>query len=305
MRPSTRKKREQQRPPKPHKRRIAVIGGLGQLGEAINSIKHSNDSIYYMLSSDIIDLRSAFSISRIKYSIVRYDVVINCGAYTNVERAEDESELAEEINARGVAQLSKICKECGIPLIHISTDYVFGGDTQRDTPYDEDDTPAPINAYGLSKLHGEEALRNNDLAIVIRTSWLYSPWGNNFYRTIRSISSSQPEISVVNDQRGTPTSALNLARFIVDIVDNNKLSTMHGIYHFTDGGEATWYDFARAIVELTDTECNVLPITSAERGTRASRPHYSVLGKRRITELGVTPQPWREALAEVINFYRR
>ena len=305
MRPSTRKRREQQRPQQPRKRRIAVIGGFGQLGEAIHNTPHAADTEYYLLSRSLGDLCSSYSISRIKYSPDRFDIVINCGAYTNVERAEEQSELAEEVNACGVALLSKICKECGIPLIHISTDYVFGGDTQRNTPYDESDSPAPINAYGLSKLHGEEALRDNDLAIVIRTSWLYSPWGNNFYRTISSLSSSQPEISVVDDQRGTPTSALSLARFIVDIIDSGKLNTMHGIYHYTDSGEATWYDFARAIVELTDAECNVVPITSAERKTLAARPHYSVLGKRRITELGVTPPPWREALAEVINFYRR
>ena len=235
----------------------------------------------------------------------KVDIIVNCAAYTNVEAAEEEPERANMVNGKGMETLAKVCQRYGIPVIHISTDYVFGGDRERNTPYDEEETPAPINAYGQSKLLGEQALSSYSLAVVIRTSWLYSPWGKNFYRTIDSLSRTQHEISVVEDQRGTPTSALSLARFIINIIESHQLKKMSGIYHFSDSGEATWYDFARAIVELNGTGCYVKPTTSTQRPTRAQRPHYSVLGKRRITELGVTPPPWQEALAEVYNYFRQ
>lgn len=283
---------------------VLITGGLGQLGEALLSVSVGKKYDYVAVGSSSLNICDEDLVEEWVWGL-RAKAVINCAAYTNVEAAEEEPERANMVNGKGVDTLAKVCQRYGIPVIHISTDYVFGGDRERNTPYDEEETPAPINAYGQSKLLGEQALSSYSLAVVIRTSWLYSPWGKNFYRTIDSLSRTQHEISVVEDQRGTPTSALSLARFIINIIESHQLKKMSGIYHFSDSGEATWYDFARAIVELNGTGCCVKPTTSTQRPTRAQRPHYSVLGKRRITELGVTPPPWQEALAEVYNYFRQ
>ena len=283
---------------------VLITGGFGQLGEALLNVSGGKKYDYVAVGSSHLDICDEERVEEWVWGL-RAKAVINCAAYTNVEAAEEEAEKANMVNGKGVATLAKVCRRYGVPIVHISTDYVFGGDTERTTPYNEENSPAPINAYGASKLLGEQALASYKQAVVIRTSWLYSPWGKNFYRTIDSLSHTQPEISVVEDQRGTPTSALSLARFVIDIIESRKLRKMSGIYHFSDVGEATWYDFARAIVELNGTECCVKPTTSALRASRAPRPHYSVLGHRRITELGVTPPPWQEALAEVHNYYKR
>ncbi|MBO7306541.1 MAG: dTDP-4-dehydrorhamnose reductase [Alistipes sp.] len=279
--------------------RVAIIGGRGQLGRAISEVAANSQNSYVAYDEHEANILDSESLS---HALIGADVVINCAAYTNVEAAEDDVVMAQKVNADGVATLSKICSEQGARLIHISTDYVFGGDITRQTPYTEHDTVAPINIYGTSKAEGEaKALCNSD-AVVIRTAWLYAPWSKNFCRTIYSLSATQSELRVVEDQRGTPTSALSLARFLVDIIDTGKLSAMRGIYHYTDSGECSWYDFACAIVELSGNDCRVLPCSSDERPTRAKRPHYSVLSKDHIlSETRTTLRPWHDALVEVIN----
>lgn len=279
--------------------RIAIIGGRGQLGRAIAEVAAQSDNCYVAYDEHEANILDSENLHK---ALTDVDIVVNCAAYTNVEAAEEDRINAYKLNSEGVSTLSRLCSSEGIRLIHISTDYVFGGDIHRNTPYTEEDNLAPINVYGRSKADGErEALRNGD-AVVIRTAWLYAPWSKNFCRTIYSLSATQSELRVVDDQRGTPTSALSLARFLVDIIDTDKLSAMRGIYHYTDSGECSWYDFACAIVELSGNDCRVLPCSSDERPTRAKRPHYSVLSKDNIlSETRTTLRPWHDALVEVIN----
>lgn len=279
---------------------ILITGGLGQLGRALVEASRNTPNHYIALSSSDLDITNKACIEE---QIVRHraDVVINCAAYTDVERAEDEPAEAMRINRDGVAALSEVCQRHNVKLIHISTDYVFGGDTSRSTPYTTTDCTAPINSYGRSKAEGEMAALSAN-GIVIRTSWLYAPWGKNFCRTILRIAQQNTEISVVDDQRGTPTSALSLARAITHLVDSGTYASLSGILHFTDGGEGTWWEFAREIVRLANIDCEVRPCTSAERKTKAQRPRYSVLDKSATLKIeGITITPWQEALKECIE----
>lgn len=279
--------------------KVAIIGGKGQLGKAISEIAASSLNSYVAYDEKEADI---LNIESLRCALQGVDIVINCAAYTNVEAAEDDITMAYRVNSEGVATLSKVCSEQGTRLIHISTDYVFGGDTSRNTPYTEEDSVAPINIYGKSKAEGEMMALSNSDAVVIRTAWLYAPWSENFCRTIYSLSVTQPELRVVDDQRGTPTSALSLARFLVEIIDTGQYTKMSGIYHYTDSGECSWYDLASAIVDLSGHNCQVLPCRSSERPTRAKRPRYSVLSKQRvITETNTLLRPWHDALVEVVN----
>lgn len=279
---------------------ILITGGLGQLGRAIVEASRNTPNHYIALSSSDLDITNKACIEE---QIVRHraDVVINCAAYTDVERAEDEPAEAMRINRDGVAALSEVCQRHNVKLIHISTDYVFGGDTSHSTPYTTTDCTAPINSYGRSKAAGEMAVLSAN-GIVIRTSWLYAPWGKNFCRTILRIAQQNTEISVVDDQRGTPTSALCLARAITHLVDSGTYASLSGILHITDGGEGTWWEFAKEIVRLANIDCEVKPCTSAERKTKAQRPRYSVLDKSATLKIeGITITPWQEALKECIE----
>lgn len=279
--------------------KVAIIGGRGQLGRAISEAAADSTNSYVAYDEKEADI---LNIESLRCALQGVDIVINCAAYTNVEGAEDDITMAYRVNSEGVATLSKVCSEQGTRLIHISTDYVFGGDTSRNTPYTEEDSVAPINIYGKSKAEGETMALSNSDAVVIRTAWLYAPWSKNFCRTIYSLSATQPELRVVDDQRGTPTSALSLARFLVEIIDTGQYAKMSGIYHYTDSGECSWYDLASAIVELSGHNCQVLPCRSSERPTRAKRPRYSVLSKQRvITETNTLLRPWHDALVEVVN----
>ena len=231
-------------------------------------------------------------------------MVINCAAYTDVEGAEDNADVAYAINSTAVAGLAETCNKLNIRLIHISTDYVFGGDTMRRTPYTECDTRAPLNVYGKSKADGEVAALEHN-GIVIRTSWLYSPWGKNFLLTMLRLGNELDKISVVDDQCGTPTSALGLARAIVTMVESGAIEDMHDIYHYTDGGNCTWYDFACEIMRQAGLKCRVVPCTTAKRNMRAERPTYSVLNTERIAAInGIEIAPWQERLHEVISLIK-
>ncbi|MBQ2364479.1 MAG: dTDP-4-dehydrorhamnose reductase [Alistipes sp.] len=279
-------------------RKVVVTGGSGQLAQAIKHIaKGCNVEVYAPTHAEC-DITDAESVHRV---ICGADIVVNAAAYTNVDGAERNGEEAYRINCLGAAIVARTAAECGITAIQISTDYVFGKDSNRHTPYEEDAYTAPINRYGATKCEGEaEALRHN--AIVIRTSWLYSPWGKNFCRTILSLARTQSVLRVVDDQRGTPTSALSLARAIIQIVESGQYSSMSGIYHFCDKGEASWYDFAREIVARSGiTTCDVVACSSLEQQREAARPRYSRLAIERISHIeGISITEWQSALDEVL-----
>ena len=285
-------------------RRVLVTGGNGQLGEAIRRAAEGSVNHYTFATIDELDICKS---EDTECYIVenKIDTIINCAAYTDVEGAEDNIAMAYAINSTAVAHMAEVCKRLNVRLIHISTDYVFGGDRERRTPYTESDATAPLNIYGRSKAEGEVAVVEHD-GIVIRTSWLYAPWGKNFVLTMLRLGRERDKISVVNDQRGTPTSALGLSRAIILMVDTDAIESMHGIYHYTDGGQCTWYDFACEIMMQAGLECRVEPCTTAERNMRAERPAYSVLNTARIAAIeGITIAPWQERLCEVISLIKK
>jgi dTDP-4-dehydrorhamnose reductase len=285
-------------------RRVLVTGGNGQLGEAIRRAAEGSANHYTFATIDELDICNRADVERY-ISENKVDTIINCAAYTDVEGAEDNAAMAHAINSTAVAGLAEICKRLGVKLIHISTDYVFGGDAERRTPYTESDATAPLNIYGRSKAEGEVAVVEHD-GIVIRTSWLYAPWGKNFVLTMLRLGRERDEISVVNDQRGTPTSALGLARAIVLMVDTAAMESMRGIYHYTDGGACTWHDFACEIMRQAGLACLVEPCTTAERNMRAERPAYSVLNTARIAAIkGIDIAPWQERLKEDISLIKK
>ena len=285
-------------------RRVLVTGGNGQLGEAIRRAAKGIINHYTFATIEELDICNGADVER--YIIEnKVDTIINCAAYTDVEGAEDNINMAYAINSTAVAGLAEVSKRLNVKLIHISTDYVFGGDSERRTPYTESDTTAPLNIYGRSKAEGEVAVVEHN-GIVIRTSWLYAPWGKNFVLTMLRLGSERDEISVVDDQRGTPTSALGLSRALVAMVDGEAIESMHGIYHYTDDGECTWYDFACEIMHQAGLECRVAPCKSHERNMRAERPAYSVLNTERIAAIkGIEIAPWQERLKEVISLINK
>lgn len=284
--------------------RVLVTGGNGQLGEAIRCAAEGSANSYSFATIEELDICNSADVERY-ITVNKFDVVINCAAYTDVEGAEDNTEAAYAINSSAVAELAMACKRQNIKLIHISTDYVFGGEALRSTPYTEEEPTAPLSVYGASKAKGEAAVMKHG-GIVIRTSWLYAPWGKNFVLTMLRLGSERDAISVVDDQRGTPTSALGLARALVALVDSGAIDGMCGIYHYTDGGQCTWYDLACEIMMQAGLECRVERCTTAERNMRAARPTYSVLGTARIEAIkGIEIAPWQERLREVISLLNK
>ena len=280
--------------------KVVVTGGGGQLATAIERLGKASENSYHITSLEQMDICSVESLSK---GLKGADIVVNCAAYTNVEAAEDNAEEAMSVNRDGVRNIATICAERDIKLIHISTDFVFGGDVERTTPYLESDTPAPINIYGRTKAEGEREAMKAPEAIVLRTSWLYAPWGKNFLNTILARAREGAELRVVNDQRGTPTSALGLAEAIVEIIESGAWRRMSGIYHYSDLGECTWYDFAREILHKAKIDANITPCKSSDWPSKAQRPHYSVLDKNRIASSNiVTLKTWQERLEEVITY---
>lgn len=283
--------------------KVLVTGANGQLAEAIRHTA-GKECDYTFASIADLDICDTKAIERYLANN-KADIIINTAAYTDVEGAEDNEAMAMAVNGDAVRELARIAESRGIKLIHISTDYVFGGDTRHQMPYTEDDEVAPISAYGRTKAVGEAAVVEHG-GIVLRTAWLYSPWGKNFMLTISHLATDHKEISVVDDQRGTPTSAVGLAQNIVSIIASGAISDMEGIYNYTDGGDCTWCDFAREIVTRRGYNCHVKACTTAERNMRANRPAYSVLDTRRIAAIeGVSIEPWQERLKEVISLTDR
>lgn len=276
--------------------RVLVTGANGQLGSELRLVA-SRDYIF----TDIEDL-DICSEPRVTEFVERnnIDTIINCAAYTNVERAEEEQEVAHRVNTTAVAILARVAKRHNARLIHISTDYVFGGES-FDSPIKETATPAPLGVYGRTKLLGERAIEESGCDyVIIRTSWLYSSYGNNFVKTIMRLASERDELRVVSDQIGSPTYAKDLAAVIAKMCERVNLAS--GTYHYSNRGEVSWCDFARAIVEFSGVECKIIPCTTAEYGAKAPRPAYSVLDTSKIRGcLGCDIPDWRASLGECIN----
>lgn len=271
---------------------LLVIGTQGQLASELREILRERA---LFVGKDELDVADTVAVRKF-FEGKSFEAVINCAAYTAVDKAENESELAEKINADGARNLA----ETGIPLIHISTDYVFPGTLCR--PYTESDTTNPQSVYGKTKLAGELAvLETAKTAVIIRTSWVYSTYGNNFVKTMRRLGNERSQLGVVFDQIGSPTYAADLAKAIVEILPKIKIGTK-SVYHYSNEGVCSWYDFACAVMEFSGLSCNVFPIESKDYPTPAKRPFYSVLNKRKIKEdFGLVIPHWREALKRCIS----
>lgn len=278
---------------------IIVFGGAGQLGQCLKNVAEQKgiSQIQFLPSAEA----SILDPEAINRAFAQYKpaFVINCAAYTAVDKAEDEAEQARNINKYGAENLAKACKANGAVLIHISTDFVFKGDIAH--PLSETDITGPTGVYGLTKLEGEQAIAKIlDQHIIIRTSWLYSEYGNNFTKTMLRFGTERDQLKIIADQVGTPTYAIDLAGCIFDIITSGKKE--YGIYHYSNEGVASWYDFAMGIFELSATQVIVLPIPTSEYPTKATRPAYSVMDKTKIKHtFGIEIPYWRDSLAVCIN----
>ena len=278
---------------------ILVTGGNGQLGCSLRLA--SAESLHRYIFTDVeeLDITSVEAIEAF-FQSERPDVVVNCAAYTAVERAEEDESQADLINHKAVALLAAACQRHDAMLIHISTDYIFSG--EGDTPYTEECAPAPINAYGRTKLSGERAVEESGCRhIILRTSWLYSEFGNNFVKTMQSLMTTRSEVRVVADQIGTPTYAGDLAAAITYIINSGQLGKC-GTYHYSNEGACSWYDFACEIARLSESNCKVTPCTTEEYPTKAQRPRYSVLDNSKfISTFGIAIPEWHESLAKAVR----
>jgi len=281
--------------------KVLVTGSNGQLGLSIKNQAGSFPSFHFIYTDvDELDITSMESL-KIFFQKNKIDALINCAGYTAVDKAEAEREKAFLINAQAVKNLAMLSNEFGYFLIHISTDYIFDGN--KTTPYLETDIPNPQSIYGHSKFEGEnEIIRFAKNAIILRTSWLYSEYGNNFVKTIQRLAKDRPELKVVSDQVGTPTYAGDLAEAILKIITHKSDFLGVNIYHYSNEGVASWFDFASAIVELNKLDCKVKPITTEEYPLPAKRPFFSVLSKEKIKkEIGLIIPDWKESLKKCID----
>lgn len=274
---------------------ILVIGGKGQLGQCLQEkIEQSLSAAQFVfLGSADLDITDPEQLENV-FNKYKPSYCINCAAYTAVDNAEEEQELAFAINELAVKQLAERCLKYGSTLIHISTDFVFNGDSS--IPLTELLPANPVNVYGLSKLKGEQQITAvMDKYYIIRTSWLYSEKANNFCKTMLKLAQSRDNLTVIYDQIGTPTYAMDLADIILKIVSNDNKA--YGLYHYSNEGVASWYDFAKAIFEFAEIDMKVTPVASAAFVTKAKRPHYSVMDKTKIKEkLGIEIPYWRDSL---------
>lgn len=276
--------------------KILVTGAKGQLGRELQNVVGSG---WCFTDVDELDICSKEAVEAYVTSN-HIDTIVNCAAYTNVDRAEDEPQEAERINSDAVALLADVARRHNIRLIHISTDYVYGG-THYNTPISEDAEPQPLGVYGTTKLMGERAVVGSGCRhVIIRTAWLYSPYGKNFVSTILRLATERDTIRVVSDQIGSPTYAHDLALVIRDISEGRIAA--EGLYHYTNEGVVSWYEFARAIVNIAGLECKVEACTTAEYGAKAPRPAYSVLSKAKISSVLYDEIPqWQVSLERCIK----
>ncbi len=279
--------------------RILVFGAAGQLGMCIKAVAQEDNvkDLVFLDSNtgDILDFEHL-------ETLISSDppaFVINCAAYTAVDKAEDDTESATSINRDGVENLAILCNKYGAKLIHVSTDFVFDGSVPK--LLSEDDLAAPIGVYGLTKLEGEQAIADHlSEFFILRTSWLYSEFGNNFVKTMLKFGKERDELKVIVDQVGTPTYGIDLARAIFHIIDYQSVD--YGVYHYSNEGLASWYDFAKAIFEIADINVRVQPVPTSEYLTRAVRPAFSVMNKGKIKKAFNIEIPyWRDSLVACIR----
>ena len=284
--------------------KVLITGSNGQLGSEIKELASDYENLECIFRDlpelDICDTETLTTI----ISDQHINAVINCAAYTAVDKAEENPEIAVQVNVKGVLNLVNTLEKVDGKLIHISTDYVFDGNHSQ--PYKESDPVSPVGVYGETKRAGELAVIKADIdGIVIRTSWLYSAYGNNFVKTMLRLGNERDELGVIFDQVGTPTNASDLAKTCLDILSNKtteKISAKGKIYHFSNEGVASWYDFAIAIMDLGKVDCHLKPIETKDYPTPAKRPHFSVLNKTKIkTDFEVEIPYWRDSLAVCVS----
>lgn len=278
---------------------VLVTGANGQLGKSLQQIAPDFSGRYRFLFTDVdtLDITDLAAVRRMVQD-ENADFLINAAAYTAVDKAESDVDFAYLLNEKAVANLAAAAKEHGTFLVHISTDYVFDGKSHH--PYRTTDTPNPTSVYGSSKLAGENALRQSGCrGAIVRTAWLYSPYGNNFVKTMLRLAGTKEFINVVSDQTGCPTLALDLARFILAVIEHDGAAEEVKCYHFTNRGEITWYDFASEIIRQTGKSCPVHPIPTSSYPTPATRPAYSVLDLTESETIFDIPD-WKDSLTKVL-----
>ena len=279
---------------------ILVTGSNGQLGSELEELASEYTYEFFFTNKTELDIINESNIKNF-IETNKVNVIINCAAYTAVDKAESEQDLADSINHKAIKNIAQISKEKNIKLIHISTDYVFDGKNYK--PYSEDDKTNPNNVYGKTKLAGEDAIRkiNPQNSIIIRTSWIYSSFGANFVKTMLRLGNEKDELGVIFDQVGTPTYAKDLARTILNIIPNIKNSSV-AIYHYSNEGAISWYDFAKEIMKMAKRTCQIKPIETKEYPTPASRPYYSLLNKSKIKqEFNITIPFWKDSLDDCLR----
>ena len=277
---------------------ILVTGANGQLGMEMRNVSSSSADMYIFTDVAELDITDADAVDRVIAS-EKVDVIVNCAAYTNVDKAEEDEQTADLINHRAVAILASAAAKYGATLIHISTDYVFDG--RNCVPYKEDDATSPTGAYGRTKLAGEHAVIESGCRyLIFRTAWLYSPYGKNFVKTMMKLTAEKDSLSVVFDQVGTPTCAADLAALIYKVITDRMLDRQ-GIYHFSNEGVCSWYDFAVEIRDICGNTCDISPCHSDEFPSKVRRPHFSVLDKTRVKEtFNAKITYWRDSLIKTI-----
>tara|TARA_R110000744_G_scaffold228073_1_gene346061 strand:+ start:255 stop:1115 length:861 start_codon:yes stop_codon:yes gene_type:complete len=279
---------------------ILVTGSNGQLGMSIQEIKgqFTENIVFHFTDANELDISNEKAVRNF-FKNKNYDYCINCAAYTAVDNAEDNKDLAYAINADGSKYLAKVCDEYNCIFIHVSTDFVFDG--TKEEPYTTLDQPRPLNIYGASKLEGERLIQKvTKKYFIIRTSWVYSEFGNNFVKTMIKLGKEKDRLDVVSDQIGSPTYARDLAHFLLKIIlDKNH---KYGIYHFSNEGVLSWYDFAQAIIKLSNSETKVFPVSSSDYKTKAERPKFSVMNKdETITVFNIELEPWQNSLKTCVR----
>ena len=289
--------------------KILVTGGLGQLGLSLRRAA-AGASAHSFVFTDVLPSPDTLPLDITDLEAIRemvrehgIDCIVNCAAYTNVDAAEDNPDLAEKLNAGAVAYLAQAMKEVDGLLVHISTDYVFGKEPYN-RPCREDQQGTPTGVYGLTKLHGEQAVLSSGVHhFILRTAWLYSEWGRNFVKTMLKLTAEKPSLQVVFDQVGTPTYAGDLAQAILSILDAPERAAKEGIYHYSNEGVCSWYDFTKMIALYAGhTDCDIRPCHSDEFPSKVHRPAYSVLDKTKIKEtFGLSVPYWTDSLKKCIN----
>lgn len=289
---------------------ILVTGANGQLGNEMRIVTKGSKDTY--IFTDVIEadgqettILDITDLDAIRKMVKEHGInaIVNCAAYTNVDKAETDKDFCELLNAKAPENLAVAMREVKGLLVHISTDYVFGGDPYN-TPCREEQKGTPTGVYGLTKLHGEQNIQESGVDyLIFRTAWLYSEFGKNFVKTMLNLTATKSQLKVVFDQVGTPTYAYDLAKAIFDIVENRKYNDNTGIYHFSNEGVCSWYDFTKVIAELAgNTNCAILPCHSNEFPSPVKRPAYSVLDKTKVKDtFGITIPYWTDSLKTCVN----